>query len=222
MNSRELVWRAIERTGPSRVPVHHCNRDLEQADTYTLSFAPAEGFSPSEKGMTEWGYIWESLNDTMGQPRSHPLAEPGALAHYCPPDPYAPGRLAGLAQAAEAHRDHFVRFGLGITGFNIATFLRGFEALLENLVLDRAQAERILDMVFDFENAMIEQACALPVDCIVFGDDWGTQRGLMVAPKLWRAVFRTRYQQQFARIHQAGKKRCGSTPAATCRRSSPT
>jgi hypothetical protein len=41
---------------------------------------------------------------------------------------------------------------------------------------------------------------------VSFGDDWGTQRGLMIAPALWRECFRPRYAQQFARVRRAGKK----------------
>jgi uroporphyrinogen-III decarboxylase len=66
--------------------------------------------------------------------------------------------------------------------------------------------EQVLDNVFGFENGIIQQAVQYDVDAICFGDDWGTQRGLMIAPGLWRAVFRPRYAEQFATVHQAGKK----------------
>ena len=206
MDSRELVHRAIERTGPDRVPLHYCNRDREESDVFSIGYRPARGFVPSEPGMTEWGYVWESLDDTMGQPCTHPLSELSAFAGFVPPDPYAPGRMVGLEEAVSENAHRFVRFGLGITGFNAATFIRGFEAFLEDLASDRPHAEQVLDWIFGFENAMIEQALALPIDCIAFGDDWGTQRGLIISPRQWREVFKPLYAQQFAWVHQAGKK----------------
>jgi uroporphyrinogen decarboxylase len=206
MDSREIVFRAIERRDPPRVPVHYCNRDFDASDTWGTSWRPAAGFTPSVPGMTEWGYIWHSLNATMGQPHSHPLADWSQLAAYVPPDPYAPGRLEHVPASVAEHPDKFQKFSLGISGFNQASFLRGFEDLLMDLHLEPQRAARVLDLVFDVENGLIEQAVMLPVDAIAFGDDWGTQEGLMIAPSLWRQVFKPRYAAQFARIHQAGKK----------------
>ena len=102
---------------------------------------PAAGFEPSETGMTEWGYVWHKLDDTMGQPKVHPLSDWGRLQDYVPPDPYAPGRLEHLPEAIATHQDRFLKFGLGITGFNIVTFLRGFEDFLMDLHLERARVE---------------------------------------------------------------------------------
>ena len=44
------------------------------------------------------------------------------------------------------------------------------------------------------------------IDCYKFGDDWGTQQGLLVSPSIWRKVFKPRYAEQFKLIHDAGKK----------------
>ena len=206
MTSREIVIRAIERTGPPRVPINYCNRDFDRSDTIGCGFAPAAGFVPSEPGATEWGFVWEALDDTMGQPSRLPLLDAARIDDYVQPDPYAPGRFDGLGEALEAAGDRFTKFGVGISGFNQATFLRGFENLLSDLYTDRPRADRVLDFVFDFENGLIDQAVAYPIDCVGFGDDWGTQNGLMIAPDLWREVFRPRYEAQFARCRAAGKK----------------
>jgi uroporphyrinogen-III decarboxylase len=143
---------------------------------------------------------------TMGQPSTHPLADDASIPAYRPPDAFAPGRFDALPGFIAANRDRFLRFGMGITGFNTATFLRGFDQFLIDLHTDRALAERILDFVFDFENGLIEQAVRTGIDAVTFGDDWGTQRGLMIRPALWRQVFRPRYARQFDCIHHAGKK----------------
>ena len=156
--------------------------------------------------MTEWGYEWEKLDATIGQPRRHPLSDWDRIESYVPPDPYAPGRFDHVSGAIAGHEDKFIKFGLGITGFNQATFLRGFEEFLADLYLEPDRAERVLDIVFGFENAVIEQAVGFPVDAVAFGDDWGTQRDLIISPELWRKVFRSRYADQFARVHSAGKK----------------
>jgi uroporphyrinogen decarboxylase len=217
MNPKEIVYRAIEFRNPPRLPITYCNRDFDSSDTLGTGFLPAAGFTPSEPGMTEWGYVWHTLDGTMGQPSTHPLLDDAALSTYQPPDPYAPGRFADLPAFIAQNRDKFLRFGLGITGFNTATFLRGFDQLLMDLYAAPEIANQVLDYVFNFENGIIRQAVHYDVDAICFGDDWGTQRGLMIAPALWRKLFRPRYAEQFAIAHQAGKKvwfhSCGNVHA---------
>ena len=217
MNPKEIVYRAIEFRNPPRLPITYCNRDFESSDTLGTGVLPAADFTPSEPGMTEWGYVWHTLDGTMGQPSTHPLSDDAALATYRPPAPYAPGRFADLPNFIAQNGDKFLRFGMGITGFNTATFLRGFDQLLMDLYTAPEIAEQVLDHVFGFENGIIKQAVQYDVDAICFGDDWGTQRGLMIAPSLWRKLFLPRYAEQFALIRQAGKKvwfhSCGNVHA---------
>ncbi|NLG28663.1 MAG: hypothetical protein GX557_12185, partial [Chloroflexi bacterium] len=93
LTSREIVLRAIERRSPPRIPIHYCNRDFEWSDFVNVGWGPAAGFAASEPGLTEWGYVWHRLDETMGQPRNHPLADWANAARYVPPDPWAPDRL---------------------------------------------------------------------------------------------------------------------------------
>ena len=206
LTSKEIMLRAIEQRDPPRLPLHFCNRDFDWSDSRVTGPGWSTDFVCDKPGRTEWGYVWESLDGTMGQPSEHPIIDEAALARYTPPDPAAPGRFAHFPDFLTEYGDHFLRVGCGITGFNQATFLRGFEDFLMDLYSERAMAERILDLVFNYENAMIEHFCEYPFDAVGFGDDWGTQQGLLISPELWREVFRPRYAEQFARIHQAGKK----------------
>jgi hypothetical protein len=206
MNSKELVLQAIERRCPPRLPILYLNRDLDRSDVLHVGYRPAAGFEPRRPGLTEWGYTWHSFDQTMGQPMDHPLADGASLTAYLPPDPHAAGRFEHLPGFCAEHADRFLVAGVGISGFNQATFLRGFEAFLADLHENPDRAERVLDLVFGFEDGVIDRYCGLPVDAVKFGDDWGTQQGLIVSPRLWREVFRPRYSEQFARIHRAGKK----------------
>lgn len=206
MDSKELVLRAMERSRPPRVPIHYSNRDFDSSDTFCLGYHPAATFVASGPGMTEWGYVWEKLDATMGQPRTHPLADWDRLATYTPPDAYAPGRLEHVAAEAAKHAGKFIAFDMGITGFNIATFLRGFETYLMDLTIERERAERVMDMVTAFENGVIKQLAGGPVACLRFGDDWGSQNGLMINPSVWREVFWPRYKAQFELAHRCGMK----------------
>ena len=205
LDRKEIVYRAIERRGPPRTPINYCNRDFEYSDTVGFAYAPATAFVPKEPGATEWGFTWHVLDQTMGQPKTHPLADWDRIDAYVGPDPNAAGRLEGLDACIDQWSDRFIKFSMGITGFNQATFLRGFETFLTELYTDRARTERVLDLVFDFENVLIERAIQYPIDAVAFGDDWGTQDGLIISPDVWHEVFQPRYAEQFARIRRAGK-----------------
>ncbi len=206
MTPREIVYRAIEFRSPPRVPVKYKNRDLELSDVLSTGYDTPAGFKPSEPGMTEWGWAWRTLDNTIGQPQSHPLSDDLAVDTYRPPDPYAPGRL-DLARADIGRwKDKFVKFSMGISGFNLAIFLRGMENLLTDLCLQPARASKVIHYIFDFESAIIDQLGPLAADCVAFGDDWGTQEGLIIAPAAWRKVFKPLYADQFARARKAGKK----------------
>lgn len=206
MDRKSIVNAAIERTGPMRTPISYCNRDFEFSDVLSGGYDAPSNFVPATPKTSEWGYVWHVLDDTMGQPHENPLSDVASLATYAPPDPHAPGRFSPLEKVLQEAGDRFVKFGLGITGFNQATFLRGFEAFLIDLYADPGTTARVLDYVFDFENGLIDQAVQYPIDAVAFGDDWGTQEGLMISRSMWRQIFRPRYEVQFARIRAAGKK----------------
>jgi hypothetical protein len=206
MTRKEIVLAAIEHSSPPRTPINYCNRDFEFSDTIGVGYEPARGFVPSEPGESEWGCVWEVLDGTMGQPKLHPLADWSHADSYVPPAPSAEGRFDGFAERVEKERDKFIKFTLGITGFNQAMFLRGFDSFLMDLYADRDCVERLLDFVFNFENGLIEQAVRYPIDAVAFGDDWGTQKGLMISLDMWRDVFRPRYAKQFALVRDAGRK----------------
>ena len=217
MTPREVVRAAIERTGPPRVPLHYCNRDFEFSDTLATGTGATAGFQPARPGMSEWGFVWHSLDKTMGQPQDCPLADWDALPGYRPPDPLAPGRFDHVPGFLAANPDRFLRFCLGISGFNLASFVRGFDAFMTDLVDSPERAAAVLDMVFGFESAIIDRVAPLAIDAVGFADDWGTQQGLMISPALWRKEFLPRYADQFARVHRDGKKvwfhTCGNVHA---------
>lgn len=153
MDPREVVLRAIAFRGPPRLPMNYGTRDLECSDVATVGIAAARGFTPRQPGQTEWGYTWHTLDGTLGQPGSHPLADWRGLDRYLPPDPSGPERTAHLPAQLAANRGRFVKANMGITGYNQATSPRGFEAFSDDLVSAPDRAARVLDLVFDLHYA---------------------------------------------------------------------
>lgn len=74
MTEKECVTRAVEFGCPSRVPIHLVNKDVDQSDIATVGFGAPRGWDQPQ-GVTEWGFRWVRLDDTMGQPKDIPVVE---------------------------------------------------------------------------------------------------------------------------------------------------
>jgi uroporphyrinogen decarboxylase len=206
LTRKEIVLKAITRDDPPRVPILFFNKFPERSDIAMIGYGEAADFPFRGTNRSEWGFEWEKLDGTMGQPRGTPLADWEALESYRPPDPDAPGRYDHIPDAVARNADRFLIASLGITGFNHVTFLRGFENTLVDFYLEREKIEGLIDTVFSFESSVIRHFGDFPFDAVGFGDDWGTQNGLMISPELWREVFKERYRTQFDLAHSLGMR----------------
>lgn len=208
MTKRERVIRAITFNHPDRLPLWMFNRDVEIGDVmwYDLRLdAGAAGDNYHGSTLSEWGYRWKRLDDgTMGQPAEPVLPEWSAFKDFRFPEVDAARRLAALKEYRAKSEGYYRLPMLIITGFTTYSFLRGFENAMLDFVLERERAEELLNGIFDFEKKLITLAAEAGFDGFHFGDDWGTQDSLIIAPRLWREIFKPRYRDQFAHAHALG------------------
>jgi len=203
MSVKDEVVKAVERRGPAFVPLYApSSRDL--SDVATLGYGSAADFVPSEPGATEWGFVWESLDGTMGQPKAPVITSWDQLDTYEVPDPDLPERTASFAKARQELGDKYIMGGMGVTGFNLMTLIHNFEDILMGLYVERDNVRRFADMIFGFEESMIRNLGQAGLDAVCFYDDWGTQHDLMIDPGLWREEFKPRYARQFELAHEHG------------------
>jgi len=116
----------------------------------------------------------------------------------------------------ELKSDIFLIGGLGWGLFETGWDIRGFENVLTDIISEQDFFEELLDRITDQFLAYIDFTCEkLPeVDAIMFGDDWGDQRGIIVGPERWRKFFKPRYAKIYETVHNKGKyvisHSCGS------------
>jgi uroporphyrinogen decarboxylase len=71
-----------------------------------------------------------------------------------------------------------------------------------------------LDRLMNLYLQFVDYTADLPIDGILFGDDWGHQQGVIIGPKKWRQFLKPRWAQIYARVHAHGKivmhHSCGS------------
>ena len=201
---RDQVYKALEFTNPDYVPIYYFNQDQDQSDL--VAFEVQRHFIGAEKDQSEWGFAWNRMDETMGQPLTNLIDQPAQLADLLTPDPADPQRFAGIEAFNQLYGDRFRMASLALSGFTTMSFLRGFSNLMLDLVEAPAFVEALADKVFGFEEQLIKQLPAHHFDAVAFFDDWGTQTGMIISPAAWRRFFKPRYLQQFNLAHRLGLK----------------
>lgn len=127
---------------------------------------------------------------------------------------FRPGWKEEGFRICAAHKDSFLVGGLGWGIFERSWNLRGFENVLMDSVEEPEFFEEMLDRLMNLYLAFVEYTADLPVDGILFGDDWGDQRGVILGPERWRRFLKPRWAKIYEAVHARGKivmsHSCGS------------
>ena len=157
-----------------------------------------------EQWTDEWSTGW--LNDGHGgRAVSYPLITGyDALASYPFPDANHPGRFRDSDAQLAQRGDRYVRGAVWFTLFERLWMLRGFENILMDPHLYPDEFAALRDRIVEFNLAVIDQWLARGVDAVFFSDDWGWQRGLLIAPGEWRKFYKPCYAKMFRRVRDGG------------------
>jgi uroporphyrinogen decarboxylase len=107
----------------------------------------------------------------------------------------------------ENRKQSFTMAGLGWGLFETSWGIRGFENVLVDAIAEPDFFEELLDRLTGHFLAYLDFSlqCLPDVDAIMFGDDWGDQRGVIVGNDRWRKYFKPRYAKIYAAAHARGK-----------------
>ena len=200
MNSYERVIRAIEFGSPDRLPVWNINADEKDGDVLWYDLRVCGNGNESE-----WGYTWENLDDgTMGQPRESVIKHAEDIESYAFPEINEELRFKGLKEFMDGSEGYY-RLGMSvINGFTTYTFLRGFENALMDLAMREPGALELLKGIFDFEKELMKRCKEKGFHGFHLGDDWGTQKGMVISPGMWDELFAPLYKDQIDYAHELG------------------
>jgi uroporphyrinogen decarboxylase len=222
MNSREIVLGTVEYTGTERVagsmPAPYWN-DLSHA-SYKL-----EGFSPTWQDMgggrqeyvDEWGNTWARVDAYSKGEVARGAVENLDDVFTAPlPDLANPANYANVREVfQDPYNDRFRVGGLPGFPFNIARKMRRLDQFLMDLLLEQDKVQVLLQRIEDLLAGMIVQYGDAGADGVMFPEDWGTQKGLMIRPQLWREVFKSGFERLCGVAHEHGLKvfmhSCGKT-----------
>ena len=137
--------------------------------------------------------------------KQSPLAEAEKIASYQPPmELLDRSRFAKVNKSCLA-TNRFVLAWSEVRPFDRLRFLRGSEAALVDLARGTKEIRGLLAMLHDFNCKEIELWAETEVDGVAFRDDWGSAEGLLIAPEMWREIFRPLYREYCKILHAKDK-----------------
>ncbi len=122
-----------------------------------------------------------------------------------PPVPEAEIRR-DLSAFCTQETDTFRVANFGFSLFERFWTLRGgLEYALMDFVAEPEFTKALLKAITDFNLKCLDIILEYPVDAVLFGDDWGQQKGLIMGPKHWRNFLRPCLAAMYKKVHDAGK-----------------
>ena len=205
MNSKENMKCAIHFENPDYIPLLYYGVDhIEFSDAVLL---PVETVKGGLNGRTsEWGYVWKD-EDTpfiLGQVEKPSFNSWEELHSYAPLDVSKNDRFSEAAKYMTLYPDRYFIADFVLSGFTNMLFIRGFNELMMDFYLEPEYVERLADIVFGTEEELIRVCATKGFDAITLGDDWGSQRSLLVSHELFVNVFKPRYKRQIELAHSLG------------------
>jgi uroporphyrinogen decarboxylase len=154
----------------------------------------------------EFGVVWDRTVDTdIGNPCEFVIPEP-TLRNYNWPDPTDPRRFADSKALFEKGTERFTIADFGFSLFERAWTMRGMENVLIDMVERPEFLDEFLDAITDWNLEAVRRILEFPFDGVEFGDDWGSQRGLIMGPALWRRFIKPRIARLYGEVRKAGRK----------------
>ena len=155
----------------------------------------------------EWGCVRATgIEGLTGLAVVHPLSDWNALIDYQWPDYSVLCDWESVPDTIRQHPDqHHIGQIPNLNLFECMQALRGFESLMFDLAEKRTELFQLRDRIVDAMLVAVDFWLQTDVDAVGFGDDWGTQRDMMISPKAWREFFRPAYARMFEPVKQAGK-----------------
>jgi len=131
--------------------------------------------------------------EVMGYPLAN--AETKAdIDNYIFPDVDAPGRYRDAKALVKKYHDDYLVFGdIEVTVFSLAQQLVGMEKLLVDMMMETEYVIPLFKACAEFQTKIGLRLIEAGVDALWFGDDFGTQNSLIMAPETFREQLKPFY-----------------------------
>jgi len=153
-----------------------------------------------------YGSIW--VEDNLMAHLEKPILSEPSLSKYTLPSVdkfFINNEFETAARHLKILKNSFTIIHIPWGIFEKSWSLRGFENALIDMSVNQKFYNELSDNIANHIMEFVEIAIKLPVDGIMFGDDWGGQTGLFMGKERWRKYFKNKYRMLYDRVHQSGK-----------------
>jgi uroporphyrinogen decarboxylase len=225
-SSRNLLKQTLEFQAPRRVPRHlwtlpwaasHYPQQLDEIHQrfpddivgapYCLRQAAKTSGDQYQPGVyiDEWGCTFFSKQaGYIGEVKDPLVAAWSDLDKVRPPEEFLTVDIDQVNAFCRS-TDCFVLSACCARPFERLQFIRRSDNLYLDLGEQTPELEALLRKVHEFYLKELELWAGTEVDGLMCMDDWGSQRALLISPKMWRSIFKPLYKEYIDLAHSHGK-----------------
>jgi len=227
MTSKERVLRSLHFHNPDQTPrdiwvlpaafcVHGDKlRLLASNDNLDFARVPfsdptydASIYKPGE--FTDiWGCGWQNRQyGIIGEVKSWPLADNSSIdTYHSPAKIFRETGSSMYAQCSDflrSYEDKFLLCGW-LSVFERMQYLRGTANLFMDIAEESNEFYKIREIVWEYALEYVKAVCKIDFNAFIIGDDWGSQRAMLISPSAWRKLFKPVYKDIIDYILSMGK-----------------
>ena len=101
--------------------------------------------------------------------------------------------------------DRFRMFNLTMNFYERSWSLRGMETVLMDMILNEEGTMEFYEKLLDHHMRLLDYVLDADYEGVYFGDDWGSQNGLIMGPELWRKFIKPSMAKMFEKVKSKGK-----------------
>ncbi len=207
MTSRERVKRAIYFQDPDRIPYNFdSNRTpidgISYGEDFIWTFVTQR--APTH-GNNEWGVVYETIDESFGEPKVFPLEGRDTLEGYTFPDFSEDWRYEEMRRIVRENAGEKYVLGYSpVSLFQQMIDLFGFEGFMVNCIAEPEFQAETCDVLCDMAIACAEKMAEAGADGILLADDTALQNSLMVSMEVFNTIFKPRYARLFSHCRELG------------------
>ncbi len=155
---------------------------------------------------SEWGFVEilpESKYDYFIV--EYPLANWDNLKHYEFPDPsITDDFFVRMEKIIKKYPDRFITAYIDPGPFLTLSYVMGWENLLVSLCTDLDKVKYVFDGIIDYDMELCRRWKKIGAHMVCFFDEFASQHGMLISPKLFREHVNPFYKKIFGHIHKLG------------------
>lgn len=113
--------------------------------------------------------------------------------------------FAASVRHLREHTDAYILVEIWTSDFEKAYNARGIQNFLADMAGEPEFAKRLLDFITEKNLEKLEQIVKTPgIDGVLLGNDWGSQRDMLMSPATWRDLLAPGAKREYEVIREAG------------------